>query len=209
MKKLFLSLAVVASSLAFSQTVGFGAKAGINVSNMTNKGQEHTLDKESSKVGFHAGVFVNVPLGANFSVQPEVLYNNLGQKTDFKFGSETVSVKNNMDYISVPVMAQYNIAEGFYLEAGPQFSFLVDQKYKISGVKNETIKKLAEDALNVGDSKKNYKSFDLGLGVGAGYKIYKNIGINARYVVGLTNDTDIKDVTVKNNSFHAGVSIGF
>lgn len=209
MKKLFLSLVVIASSFTFAQTVGFGVKGGVNVSNMTNEGQNQTLDKESSKVGYYAGVFVNLPLGANLSVQPEVLYNNLGQRMDLKFGNETVSVKNNVDYISVPLMAQYNIAEGFYLEAGPQFSFLVDQKYKLSGIKDNSIKNLAEDFLNAGNSKENYKSFDLGLGVGAGFKIYKNIGINARYVVGLTNDSEIKDVTVRNNAFHAGVFVGF
>lgn len=210
MKKLFLSVAVMATSMAFAQSIGFGAKAGVNVSNMTNEvGDTETLQDAKAKVGYYAGLFVNVPVGANFSVQPEVMYNNVGQKFDYELLGNKASIKNNLDYISVPIMAQYNIFQGLYLEAGPQFSFLVNQKNKISDIDNDTVKDAIENALNTGDYKDVYKTFDLGLGIGAGYKVYKNIGVNVRYVVGLTNDGKADNTTIKNNTFQAGVTIGF
>ena len=52
MKKLFLGLSIAASSLVFSQQ--FGAKAGLNVSNVSNS-------ELNSKAGFYAGVFMNAP----------------------------------------------------------------------------------------------------------------------------------------------------
>lgn len=212
MKKLVLSLAVMTGSMAFAQSsdIGFGAKAGVNISTMTNKiGDKKVSEDAKEKVGYYAGLFVNIPVSESFSVQPEVLYNNVGQKFDYKALGQTVSIKNNLDYISVPVMAQYNVAEGLYVEAGPQFSFLVNQKLKVSGVDNKTVTNAVESTLNVENSKDAYKTFDLGLGLGAGYKVYKNIGVNARYVVGLTNDGKVKDTTIKNNTFQVGVTVGF
>lgn len=210
MKKFFLSVAVMATSMAFAQSIGFGAKAGINVSNMTNKVEDTEISKDAkAKVGYYAGLFVNVPVGANFSVQPEVIYNNVGQKFNYELSGNKASIKRNLDYISVPIMAQYHIFQGLYLEAGPQFSFLVNQKNKISGINNNTVKDIIEKTLNIGDYKKVYKTFDLGLGIGAGYKVYKNIGVNVRYVVGLTNDAKVDKTTIKNNTFQAGVTIGF
>ena len=90
MKKLVLSLAVAASSLAFAQQ--FGVKAGVNVSSI---GGNDDLD-QSSKVGFNAGLFMNAPLAANFSIQPELLYSSMGAKA-----GNNLNATLHLDYISV------------------------------------------------------------------------------------------------------------
>lgn len=74
MKKLFLGLSIVASSFAFSQQ--FGIKGGMNVSSISDDGYDDT----KSKVGYYGGVFVNIPASESFSIQPEVIYNNLGSE---------------------------------------------------------------------------------------------------------------------------------
>lgn len=71
MKKLFLGIAIAVSSLTFAQQ--FGAKAGLNVSNVSNS-------ELNSKAGFYGGVFMNAPLSSQFNIQPELLYNSLGAK---------------------------------------------------------------------------------------------------------------------------------
>ncbi|MDO5616585.1 MAG: porin family protein [Cruoricaptor ignavus] len=162
MKKLFLGAALAMGSLAFAQQ--FGVKAGMNVSNVSNSDAK-------SKVGFNAGVFMNAPIAESFSIQPEVLYNNLGAKN----GNTTL----NLDYIAVPVMFQYKATPEFYLEAGPEFGFLVSAKAKNNG--------------NKADVKDGMETFNFGVGVGAGYYFTQNIGINARYVAGFTD-------VAKNNS---------
>ena len=194
MKKLFLGLAVAASSIAFGQQ--FGAKAGVNVSSLTSTNE---LDSKS-KTGFYAGIFMNAPLASNFSIQPELLYENSGAKAST---FSNVDVKQNLDYIAIPVMFQYNATPELYFEAGPKFSFLVNNKFTSD---NATVENLLNQAVN----KDSYSTFDFGLGLGAGYYFTPNIGINVRYMAGLTDIyKDNKGDAVKNSAFQAGLSFKF
>ncbi|SNV35809.1 Uncharacterised protein [Chryseobacterium taklimakanense] len=204
MKKLFLGAAIAVSSLTFAQQ--FGIKGGMNVASISKDG---TLSDTSSKIGFNAGVFMNAPLAENFSIQPEVLYNDLGSKITYG-QNDNNSYSTNLGYISVPVMFQYNATPEFYLEAGPQFSFLVNAKNKLKDGNNNTLvndwTKLAKDNLN---------TFDFGLGLGAGYYFTPQLGLTARYVAGMTKigkDDNVygqpyKDS--KNNVFQVGLAYKF
>ena len=206
MKKLVLGPALAVSSLTFAQQ--FGIKGGMNVSSLSN---DAGLEDSSSKIGFNAGVFLNAPLAANFSIQPEVLYNNLGSKvtlTDFDINNDnyTAEYARHLDYISVPVMFQYNATPSFYLEAGPQFSFLLDARDKYKSTKNGSTTDSDTRDLN----KDAFNTFDFGLGLGAGYWITPKLGINARYNAGFTdiykeNNGD----SVKNNNFQVGLAYKF
>lgn len=184
MKKLLLSLAIISSALFFAQK--FGVKAGLNLS---------TINTDDSKVkaGFYGGVLMNVPVASHFSVQPEVLYNGIGTKVKGNNDLQT-----NLSYISVPVMFQYNATPQFYLEAGPQFSFLIDSKFK-----NGSTSVNGKDYI---------KSFDFGIGIGAGYFFIQSLGVTARYVAGVGDV--IKEIggmqpKGKNNVFQIGLVYKF
>ena len=204
MKKLFLGAAIAMSSLTFAQQ--FGIKGGMNVASISKDG---TLSDTSSKIGFNAGVFMNAPLAENFSIQPEVLYNDLGSKITYG-QNDNNSYSTNLGYISVPVMFQYNATPEFYLEAGPQFNFLVNANNKLKDGNNNILvndwTKLAKDNLN---------TFDFGLGLGAGYYFTPQFGLTARYVAGMTKigkDDNVygqpyKDS--KNNVFQVGLAYKF
>lgn len=104
----------------------------------------------------------------------------------------------NLSYISVPVMFQYNALPNLYFEAGPQFSFLIDSKFKYQSV---SVK--ANDYI---------KGFDFRLGLGAGYYFNNHIGVTARYVAGLTDiakETQGADAEGKNNVFQIGLAYKF
>ncbi|MEY8760126.1 porin family protein [Chryseobacterium tongliaoense] len=184
MKKLFLGLAIVAGSFTFAQK--FGVKAGLNVSTISG-------GDSKAKAGFYGGAFMNLPIASTFSIQPEILYNGVGAKAD---GNDDLKV--NLSYISVPVMFQYNATPKFYLEAGPQFSFLVDSKFKYQSVSvsgNDYI-----------------KGFDFGIGLGAGYYFTDNIGVTARYVAGvidIAKETGGVQADGKNNVFQVGLAYKF
>ena len=197
MKKLFLGAAIAMSSLTFAQQ--FGIKGGMNIS--SNSGLKDLAVNAKSKVGFNAGVFMNAPIAENFSIQPEVLYNNLGAKT-----SGDIDATVNLDYISVPVMFQYNATPQFYLEAGPQFSFLLDSKLSSD---NAVVQALGNELLK----KDNLKSFDFGAGIGAGYWFTPNLGINARYVAGFSdiakNRSGDDSNRARNNNFQIGLAYKF
>lgn len=193
MKKLFLGLSIAISSLVFAQEktqktsspVGFGLKAGLNVSSLSN------ADDSKAKAGFYGGAFVNIPVASSFSVQPEVLYSGVGVKEDG--GND---LKLNLDYISVPVMFQYNALPNLYLEAGPQFGFLINSKLK-------------NDDASV-DVKDGFKGFDFGIGIGAGYYFTPNIGVTARYVAGISDIVENNQGdAVRNNVFQVGVAYKF
>lgn len=204
MKKLFLSAAVVMSTMAFAQQ--FGLKGGMNVSSISKDGG---LSDTSSKIGFNAGVFMNAPLAQNFSIQPELLYNDLGSKVTYGSNDQN-SYSTNLGYISLPVMFQYNATPQFYLEAGPQFGLLVNADTKLKDGNNNQITtdftKTAKDDLN---------TFDFGVGLGAGYYFTPQFGLTARYVAGITKIG--KDDTIlgrglsdsKNNVFQVGLAYKF
>lgn len=201
MKKLFLGLSIAASSLVFSQQ--FGIKGGMNVSSISDDGYDDT----KSKVGYYGGVFVNIPASESFSIQPEVIYSNLGSEVK---GTGTVlgnsySQKLNLNYITVPVMFQYKATPQFYLEAGPEFGFLVSADSKTTWNNSTSTAELDKD---------NFNNFNMGVGLGAGFDITKNVGINARYVAGFSDVTKPSsdpstNAKNKNNTFQVGLNFKF
>ena len=205
MKKVFLGAAIAMSSLTFAQQ--FGVKGGMNVSSLSD---DATLSDQESKIGFNAGVFMNAPLAENFSIQPEVLYNDLGSKvtrsTEILGNTYSADYSRNLGYISVPVMFQYNATPGFYLEAGPQFGFLVSAKDKFKNSTNGS----TDNATIVALDKDNFNTFDFGIGLGAGYYFTPNLGLTARYTAGLSDTiTDNPGDSVKNNVFQVGLAYKF
>lgn len=223
MKKLFLGLGLVAGSFALAQTSPqFGLKAGLNVSSISDDGYEDS----KSKAGFYGGVFMNAPLSEQFSIQPEVLYSQMGAKTvDSHVTGLGTTVKNsatlNLNYIAVPVMFQFKATPNFYIEAGPEFGFLVSAKAKgdttttTSGGPSTTISYSSKDI------KDNFSGFNMGAGLGLGFNITNNFGINARYVAGFTDinkKNDGSDGTTstgnsnnknRNNTFQVGLAYKF
>ena len=103
-------------------------------------------------------------------------------------------------------MFQYNATPKFYLEAGPQFSFLTNAKVK----SNDAVVEAAGNALINTDT---LKTFDFGAGIGAGYWFTPNVGINARYVAGFSDiakDRASNDSNrARNNNFQVGLSYKF
>ncbi|REC42910.1 porin family protein [Chryseobacterium pennipullorum] len=233
MKKLFLGLALTAGTLAFAQEtktvntsplkndvqpVRFGIKAGGNSAYYS--AQEFGLN--SQKIGFHAGVFVNIPISKQFSLQPEVLYNQMGARdviSSKETDNGTTNVKTKlqdkltMNYISVPLMVQMRPTDKFYIEAGPEFSYFINGKNKgestvastTGGVTTTTNTSHSEDV-----DKDQINKFNFGLGLGLGYDITSNIGINARYVNSLTKiDKSLPAAANNNRVFQLGLNYKF
>lgn len=199
MKKLFLTAAIAVSAMSFAQK--FGAKAGMNLSTISDDGYDDT----KSKVGYYAGVFINMPISETFSIQPEVLYNNLGSETKGSVIGNAYSQKLNLNYISVPVMFQFKATPQFYLEAGPEFGFLVAADSKTTWNSASSTSELNKDDFN---------NFNLGVGLGLGFDITENVGVNARYVAGFSDVTKPSsdpstNANNKNNTFQVGLDFSF
>ena len=101
-------------------------------------------------------------------------------------------------------MFQYNATPEFYLEAGPEFGFLVNSSAKTTAGNNSNTTNIDTDYFN---------KFNMGIGLGAGFNITNKLGINARYVAGLNDVTDNdkwgSDASNKNNNFQVGLAYKF
>ena len=183
-------MAVVAFSFnANAQGVDFGVKAGANFATI---GGDESGDF-SSRTSFHFGVTAGIAVSDKFSVQPELVYSAQGASIDYG-GGDDGDLK--LDYLNLPIMAQFQVAEGFSIEVGPQIGFLLSAK--------------ADDGDNEEDIKDFVKGLDLAAGVGVNYAMASGLNFGARYNLGLSNvndGEDSDDFKNQNNVFQ--VSIGY
>src|SRR3546814_3360456 len=105
------------------------------------------------------------------------------------------SWKQKLSYLSLPVLARYQLVEGLRLEVGPQVGLLLSAKSVVDMGGEEV-----ED-----DIKDNTESIDFGLTGGASYQLPVGVGIFARYYAGLTDlgKEDTGDVTIKKNNIRS------
>lgn len=193
MKKIVLSFVVLATTVLASQAqTRFGLKLGMNL--MTLGGDDVEDADLKSKIGFHAGGIVNIPVSDNFAIQPELLYSGEGAKMED--GDDRANY--NLSYINVPIMLQY-VNSGFHAEFGPQVGLLVAAKLdtKIGGVNNDI------------DIKDQLKGANFSLALGAGYRLTNGFGFGARYTLGLGNIADAPDAEIKTRGFQIGISYLF
>ena len=161
MKKLFGLAFVLFSATAYAQNFQLGIKGGVNISNFT--GGDFNTVKNKALLGFHAGGLMRFKFG-NLALQPEVLFSSQGAKLE-NTGTEQ---DYKVSYLNIPVMLQYESNGGFYLEAGPQIGFKINED-----VPNSTIDEFA-------------KSTDLSIALGLGYHSKIGLGIGGRYNIGVS-----------------------
>ncbi|MGB5554927.1 MAG: porin family protein [Flavobacteriaceae bacterium] len=179
-KKLYQFSAVflLATIVAHGQSSGsgefrFGAKAGFNASKLNGD----AIYSYDVKPGFHIGVAMEIPASDAFIVQPEILISLQGSGGYFQNDL-------NLWYLNVPVMLKFNIFDEVYLEAGPQIGMLISDNLEGNRFGLEPS---ADQSSN---------GFDIGLGVGAGYRMDENFYFQLRYNVGIINA--IEDISSKN-----------
>jgi opacity protein-like surface antigen len=182
MKKILLAtiLFIGISASVQAQLVKFGVKAGVNFANQT--GDIPDVDKEGI-TSYHAGLVAEIKLLDKFAIQPELLYSTQG--ATYKFDDVRNDIKNELGYLSIPVMAKFYLSDSFSLEVGPQASFLLSEK----------------DNVELGDA----ETFEFGLNAGLGFKLTENFFVQGRYGLGLTEAS--KEADVKNSTVQ--LSVGF
>ncbi|HMG81507.1 MAG TPA: porin family protein [Ferruginibacter sp.] len=192
MKRIFLVLAVCFSlfSIADAQHFAIGIKADGTANTITGQTFSSQLN-----VGFNAGIFGVIGLGS-FYIEPEVLFaqGNIGTVQDSSGviynNSLTKASQIKMNYLSIPVLLGLKLSKAFSIQAGPQYSILLNQ--------NESLKQNGEDA---------FKSGDFALVGGIQIKVTK-VRVYARYVLGLTDISNVSDQQ-KWQSQSIQVGIGF
>lgn len=167
-KSIFLTIALLfLAANSQAQLLKLGAKAGLNYANFS--GTEIQTDAITS---YHAGLVAEIKLLDKFAIQPELLYTTQGATYNTALGD----FKNELGYIAIPVLAKIYLSDSFSLEVGPQASFLLSKK----------------NDFDVNDA----NTFDFAIDAGLSFKITKNLFVQGRYVLGLTEvspDADAKN----------------
>jgi hypothetical protein len=202
MKKIIFILSAVCFTVVTlkAQTTSFGFKAGVNANTFTLKsdaaGNETRLTLTSP--GFHIGGLADIKFSPNFSLQPQLLFASKGGKLE-QGGNET---KFNFYTIDVPLNLLYN-SNGFFIGAGPNFSYGISGKGKASG--QDEVDLFEEDALGV-DQK--FKRFEIGVNATMGYRFPGGFLLSTNFTPGLSDSFDDPNDTKATNSFW-GFSIGY
>jgi opacity protein-like surface antigen len=214
MKKILLSAVVLLSTISFAQDVKFGAKVGLNISNLSGD-----VEDTKSLIGAHLGGFAEISISEKFAIQPELLFSIQGAKSeysesdiDYSYSEET---KTKLNYLNVPLLAKYYVADKFALLAGPQFGILMSAKedYEFS----ETLSGTTDSGSESIDAKEFYKSLALSFNLGASYSITENFFVDARYNLGLSSIAkdytdefgDSTSFKINNNVFQFSIGYRF
>lgn len=189
-------MALVVATGAFAQ-LNFGVKVGGNLSTISgmvsedsglNWGDLASADaSQAMKLGLNAGVYAEYMVLPLLGIQVEANFSMQGVNTEATASSSllgvsaTTNTAYKANYVTVPILAKVHFMN-IRAYAGPQFGFATGF--------NTTTKTVSGDNTNTQDNTLeagDYSSFDLSLVVGAQYKLTNNIGVDARYNIGLTN----------------------
>ena len=185
MKKIILTAIVLlaVSTNMQAQAVTFGFKGGLNYANQT--GSDITVNNTNYNTdaitSYHVGLITELKLTDGFAIQPELLYSTQGAS----YKNAVEEFKNELGYLSIPIMAKINLNQAISLDLGPQASFLLSEKNKFNA--------------------KNAETFEFGVAGGLSLNITENFFLQGRYVLGLTEAS--KEAQVKNSVFQ--ISAGF
>jgi hypothetical protein len=194
MKKIIFTLLTVFPACVFAQV---GLKAGLNFANVSKASSINN----SSKSGFHVGVFLAPPSKNILSSRTELIFSRQGY--NYKTSTNTGNV--NLDYIMLPQYISINITKYFSIQFGGQMAFLINAKADST--------KTGGGSGQYGAIMDYYNKFDYGYGGGVEIHPISGLIIGARVNISLgklydfssysssTSPSFIPKVDVKNNVF--------
>lgn len=189
MKKIIVCLLLIAPFLVHAQ---IGIKAGLNFANISKASSINN----SSRSGFHAGIFLAPASKKIFSSRTELIFSRQG----YNYKSSTNTGNVNLDYIMLPQYMSINITKYFSIQFGGQMAYLINAKVDSSNGSSS-----GNQILDL------YNRFDYGYGGGIEIHPAKGLIIGARVNISLGNlykmpepgqqPSFIPKVDVKNNVF--------
>lgn len=179
MQKIILSLCffITLSAAVSAQTLHIGAKLGANLGKI-----DGASFKQEYKLSYLVGAYVDLGLGKNWGIEPELLFNQTTARIDSGYKSvyqdapnSVIGSKAHFNYLSVPILLNLNAGKLITFQLGPQFSVLLNKDEKLT--------------TNVGNA---VKSGDLAAVLGARINLGA-LNISVRYNIGLNNINDLGD----------------
>ncbi len=180
--------------------VYFGVRAGINLSNMVKDADNST--SAGSKMGLNAGAFLEIPVTAGFSIQPELQFSQKGYKNTGSFLGSPYEYKQTTNFIEVPLLAKLKPSKNFGILIGPQFSFLVSTQTKFTVNNSSFENQVKQDNTNL---RKNILGGVVGIEASSGPVVF-----DLRYNLDFQNNNgDGTSSTPKYKNQVIALSVGF
>jgi hypothetical protein len=200
MKKILFSL--LFSFIAFSAAQAqFGIKGGISLGTMAQEGAGYSRSDVESKsiIGPVVGITYEMNIADIISIQPELLYTQLGSKNKYDLLGSNLENNYRINYLELPVLAKVKFGNmdresmGFYIAAGPWLGYALNGKQKVisTGLLNTTTERDFTF-----DDEDDAKRLNYGM-IGAAGVTFGRAALDLRYNYGFNN---LLDADANNNN---------
>lgn len=152
---------------------------GMNIATVTKQTDSKV------RVGMMAGVEGEYGVAENFGLTAGLFYSMQGVKFTNKIDGVDLTETDKVDFLNIPIMANYYVIPGLAVKAGVQPGFKVSGKRSIDAKEGSSKANLTEDLEGI-------KAFQFAIPVGASYE-YKSFVLDARYNIYLTKAAKVGD----------------
>jgi len=177
MKKIMMIAAMMVAAISANAQNEVGQitlkpTVGMNIATVTKQ-----VDSKV-RVGMMAGVEGEYGVAENFGLTAGLFYSMQGVKFTNKVNGVDLTETDKVDFLNIPIMANYYVIPGLAVKAGIQPGFKVSGKRSIDAKEGSSKANLTEDLEGI-------KSFQFAIPLGASYE-YKSFVLDARYNLYLT-----------------------
>lgn len=188
MKKAILFTAIIVSAALYSgaqdtrEELKFGLKGGLTMSNVyDSKGEEFDAN---AKLGYTAGLNLEIPLGPVFGIHPEVLVTQKGFKGSGSLLGAEYNYSRTTTFLEVPILVAIKPTEYLSFVAGPQFAYLLSERNRFdsSPISYDQEQEFENDDIRknllgfVGGININFNHFTIGGRVGVDFQSNRGDG---------------------------------
>lgn len=202
MKKILFSILISFGAFSAAQAQ-FGVKAGLNLATVAQEGAGYSRSDVDGKsiVAPVLGLTYEMNLGDILSIQPELLYTQLGGKNTYNVLGTNTESSYRINYLELPVLAKVKFGNenrestGFYLAAGPWLGYALSGKQRfLSTANGATV--LDIDRKYTFDDADDTKRLNYGM-IGAAGVSFGRAVLDLRYNYGFNN---LLDADANNNN---------
>ena len=199
-----------------SRNVKISIAGGMNVSTMVGKANGDR-DLSDRRIGFQAGVNVDVPLKRDFYLRSGLVIAQKGMKAEGVaiqgiFANEA-KITGTPCYLEIPILASYqrnfNSKVGMQLSTGPYLGCGLFGKLKWRPVGSYEVSTQSVDWFGDEDDQKSAqkKRFDMGWHIGGALVFKGSLSIGYAYEAGFINSSRVDGTSLKTRSHM--INLGF
>ncbi|MFM8316230.1 MAG: porin family protein [Deltaproteobacteria bacterium] len=176
-------------------SVRFGLKGGIDFSNL----QVNVPVEFKTGRGLVASLALEIPVDSYLFFQPEVGYSQ--HRTSFFNAEDGVETRAEGDLLEVQALGKVRFVN----------SQNIFKPFVIAGIAGGYILKSRSIGKTVVDTSGTTKDYDISLAFGAGFQIQLvsgiDLGLEARYLLGITDSAETNQLSSKNRTLFVGATL--